>query len=403
VREVESRYLPHPKQVRFHRAKELYRLFLAGIGTGKTLAGVHECISMSLQNPQCDGCIVEPTFPMIRDVMLPVWKEWVDNSIWTYKKSEQKIVLWTGQNIFLRSAENPERIRGLNLAWAWGDELAQVPTADVWRILQGRIRDPRARRRGLFATTTPKGWNWLAKLFVNATSPTYRWIKARTSDNPYLPSDFVQGLRDDYGEEFARQELDADILELQGLVWPISPGVHCRWDTESARGRIKEWFGGIDWGYSAPSALVVGGRDEEGTWYLFEEWRKPRQLTEDIIEQMKSFSRKYRIHHWYADSAEPDRIKEVKNAGFACRPADKRRGAGIADVRSLLAVRGSTGRPRLHISPKMKWWLKEQEEFHYVEDTEDTIGENGDHLMDATRYMVHSVLNRRQIKGRVAA
>jgi hypothetical protein len=51
----------------------------------------------------------------------------------------------------------------------------------------------------------------------------------------------------------------------------------------------------------------------------------------------------------------------------------------------------------------MKWWLKEQEEFHYVEDTEDTIGENGDHLMDATRYMVHSVLNRRQIKGRVAA
>ena len=388
--------------MRFHKAPELYRLFLAGIGTGKTLAGVHECLAMSMANPLCDGCIVEPTYAMIRDVMLPVWKEWIPKSLYRLFKSEGRIELWTGQNIFLRSAENPERIRGLNLAWAWGDELAQVPTRDVWQILQGRIRDPRAKKRGLFATTTPKGWNWLAKMFLQARSDSYRWIRARTSDNPYLPEDFVRGLRQDYGEEFAAQELDAEILELQGLVWPINPRVNCRFDKAHAIRSCKDFVVGIDWGYSNPSAVVVGGFTEDGTWYLLEEWKKPRQLTEDIIEQLKKFYKKYRFEIVYADPAEPDRIREVKNAGFACKAADRARGAGLAEVRSLLAVRGD-GKPKMYIHPTLRGWLREQEDYHYVEESEDVEGDSGDHLMDATRYMVHSWENRREIRGRVAA
>jgi hypothetical protein len=53
-----SPYVPKPHQARFHALPHDEALFLAGVGAGKTLTGVHEAVFLAQDNPDCDGAIV---------------------------------------------------------------------------------------------------------------------------------------------------------------------------------------------------------------------------------------------------------------------------------------------------------------------------------------------------------
>ena len=67
------RYYPHPKQQTFHndRYKIRYRAVFAGTGSGKTLSGVFETLSILLENPSSVAYIFEPTYKMVTRILLP--------------------------------------------------------------------------------------------------------------------------------------------------------------------------------------------------------------------------------------------------------------------------------------------------------------------------------------------
>jgi hypothetical protein len=388
--EWSSLYVPHRHQRRFHSLPHREALFLGGVGAGKTLTGVHESVFLAQDNPLCDGCITSPTYPMLRDVIIPLWEEWVPEHLYTWKKSDQ-CFLWhpTGRKIFLRSADRPGRISGLNLAWAWLDEATQLLKPDVWNILRARIRDPRAQRRRLFTTTTPMGYNWLIKEFRHQGGV----IRARTADNISLADDFESGLRAKFGREYAAQYLDALILELQGLAWPIQPRVHSDWSLAWARRRCHSFFGAVDWGHAKPAALLVGGVDWDGRWYLVDEWYKRGKLHEEIAEQAKLMTDKWGVRRWWADGAEPEACKHLGLKGVPWENADKSVISGVQHVRSHVAVRND-GEPHLYVHRDLENWHRECDGYTFpgddAKEPEVPVGANGDHLMDTTRYMLYS-------------
>jgi phage terminase large subunit-like protein len=263
---VHSPYNPQHHQSRFHSLTATERLFLAGAGAGKTVTGLHDFIHSANVNSDCDGVIVAPTYPMFRDVILPAFERWIHPSLWTHKRGEQ-VVLWhpTGRRMFVRSATDPGRISGLTVGHAWFDEAALVRRDTAWKILQARVRDPRAVKRNLIATTTPEGYNWLIRAFAKPGRSS-AVIRARTADNRHLPDGFETGLRAAYGEEYAAQYLDAEVLELSGMAWPVMPGIHSpSWLTEDyVRAQCPHFFGSADWGVRNPAALLVGGVDHDG-------------------------------------------------------------------------------------------------------------------------------------------
>lgn len=403
-----SKYFPHPKQLRFHSATERYLLFLAGIGTGKTMAGIHHCLINGMRNPGYDGMIVSPTYPMLRDVILPLWKQYIPKDIYEYKVHDKQInVEYAGNRftIYLRSTENPDTIRGLNLAWAWCDEIAMCASEEAWDIIQGRIgRIKSIPHPQIFATTTPKGYNWLIKKFFKAEDKSqYRVIRARSSDNPWMPKSFIEALRRDYGEDFARQELDAEIVESSGLCWDIRD-VHTNWRERDIRdqGGLSRVVAGVDWGFSQPASIVVVGRTRNGTYYALEEWYAKGKLPRDIYKEMQRVRAKWNVKMFYCDSAEPARVAEAKQLGLPVKPVKKGEGSialGVNEVRSLLDISSKTGKPGMYISNNCKWLLKEAEDYHFDNESEKIIAGSGDHACDALRYAVHSELNKPKIRG----
>ncbi len=385
-----SPYVPNGPQRRFHALPHEEALFLAGVGAGKTLCGVHETAYMMQDNPESDFAIVSPTKQMLRRVVMPLWEEWIPSRLYTWKRSDERIV-WhpTGRDIFLGTAAEPGKLSGLNLCGAWLDEATQLLRNTVWNILRARIRCPRARRRRLFTTTTPLGFNWLIREFKTQGGI----IRARTADNTSLPPDFEAGLRAKFGPEYAAQYLDGQVLELQGLAWPIMHRIHCDWKLAWARRRIHSYFGALDWGHTAPAALLVGGVDWDGRWYLVDEWYRRGQLHEKIAKEARRLTDKWGVRRWWADPEDAEGCRHLSIAGVDWQPAQKAVVSGVQAVRSLTAVRAD-GQPRIYVGAWLKEWLRENEGYAFpgedAKEPEVPVGVNGDHLMDTTRYLVYS-------------
>lgn len=200
-------------QYTFLRSTARYRAFIAGVGAGKTYSGVLASLVACQQSER--GCIVAPTYPMLKDVVLPKFRDLASGGIGTLNKADLYADMTNGHRILFRSADKPERLRGLNLGWAWIDEAAQV-SEETWDILLGRLRLDPGRA---WITTTPKGHNWVHSRFVSAPTDEHETVRARTYDNPHLPDEYVESLEEQYTERFRRQEIEGQFIESQGALW----------------------------------------------------------------------------------------------------------------------------------------------------------------------------------------
>jgi hypothetical protein len=73
--------------------------------------------------PNSTGMIVAPTYPMLRDgprkMLLDIARP--AGILKTHNIFTGTIVLHGNRTILLRSADNPDRLRGDNLGWIWFD------------------------------------------------------------------------------------------------------------------------------------------------------------------------------------------------------------------------------------------------------------------------------------------
>lgn len=113
--------------------------------------------------------------------------------------------------------EDVERFRGPQHCLVWGDEFAAWRKLDEsWQMIEFGLRLGPAPHAIL--TTTPKRRPLLKMLMASAGTEVKR---AKTSDNPGLPTDRAAALYARYGgTTIGRQELDAEIIEdVAGALW----------------------------------------------------------------------------------------------------------------------------------------------------------------------------------------
>jgi len=200
-------------QGRFLMSDARYRAFIAGVGSGKTFAGVMATLKACQRSER--GAVVSPTYPMMKDVILPTFRDLAEPFIETLNKADLYADLSLGCRVLFRSADKPERLRGMNLGFAWVDEAALIDE-ETWDILLGRLRLDPGRA---WLTTTPKGHNWVYDRFVADPGDEHETVRASTSDNPHLPDDYIQSLEEQYTEKFRRQELGGEFIEAEGALW----------------------------------------------------------------------------------------------------------------------------------------------------------------------------------------
>jgi predicted phage terminase large subunit-like protein len=186
------------------------KLYSGGVGAGKTMAGVLQTLLMPAGSV---GCVVAPTYPMLRDVVLPALE--ATNAIVKPNLQAYAFELVGNRTVLLRSATHPDRLRGLNLDWFWMDE-ATYCKEEAYDVLLGRLRHDPQR---YWLTTTPKRDSWVFRRIVDAPDTDVRMITAPTTSNPFISPEFAKRLIRNYGTLLARREVFGEWVDVSGTVF----------------------------------------------------------------------------------------------------------------------------------------------------------------------------------------
>lgn len=362
--------------------------FVAGIGSGKTYAGAVRAIAYTASG---NGMVIAPTYPMLRTATQEPFFDLLNdlNVKFSFNKAEQEMDLF-GNKVFFRTGEHPDRLRGPNLMWGWLDEPAMQKEL-VWKVLEGRLR-----KRGkavtvagnihvsgmpsAWITGTPAGFNWVYERWAENDDPRYKMFTASTTENVYLPPEYVADLEASYSGEFAQQELHGQFVAFEGLIYDeFRHAVHVfDYDPPDDWLRVRA----IDFGYTNPLVVLWGALDEDGRLYVYDEHYKRRELMEYHAEHIKA---RGEVEWTVADHDAQDNA-ELRRHGIVTAKAKKDVMAGIQKVKARFITQAD-GKPRLFIHERCTNLLKELGQYRWKEDKEEPVKEN-DHAMDALRYMV---------------
>ena len=202
--------------------KHKFLALIGGFGSGKTIALVHKAIQLAYLNKGTTGLLLEPNYPLLHDILIPVLEAELTRLNIPYetrKTPNYNLYIYFSNKptlILLRSFENWERLIGVNASFIGVDEIDTVKketAAKAWQKLQGRLRAGNVRQ--MFTTSTPEGFGFLYDWFYKNQHKSDRAIiKAKTTDNPYLPRDYIDSLFANYPENLIEAYINGEFVNL---------------------------------------------------------------------------------------------------------------------------------------------------------------------------------------------
>jgi hypothetical protein len=210
-------YKPLPSQAQFLSLTTRIKGFSGPVGSGKSAALAFEAIRQAYVNEGRQGLLAAPTYAMLRDATLVSLFGMLEQQDVDYehRKTDGELTISASDSlVLLRSLEEPERLRGTNLAWFGIDELSYA-REDGWLRLEARLRDPKARKLCGFGVWTPQGHDWLYKRFIHEPVDGYSCVRARPFENRFLldkTPDYYERLESSYDPRFYKQEVLGEYL-----------------------------------------------------------------------------------------------------------------------------------------------------------------------------------------------
>jgi PBSX family phage terminase large subunit len=314
---------------------------------------------------------------------------------WEYHSShteEPGIHAPNGARALILSADNRrtiERLRGLNLAWWWIDEEAEVDKR-ARDILTQRLRV--GDYRNGFITTTPKGENHTYDFFVGDVDGQYREhgaadiyetddrlaiLRVPSHANPNTPDDYKEQLDRDHDGQFYEQEVLGKFVQFEGLIYPWFGDDHVVEELPQSE-TFDEVIYGVDWGFNNPSVILALGRQGD-QWTVLEEFYERRCTVGDMVDAAQRMADEWGTGRFYCDPAEASSIEEFSRSGLDARQAANDVTPGIQEVTSQ--------RDTLRVAASCQNVRNEFKQYQYKNggDSDDPEKKN-DHAMDALRY-----------------
>jgi len=354
-----------------------------GARSGKSYALAQLLIMRARNLPDLNVGVTRKTMPALKMTAMRLFvdllKKYKLYSAKNHNKMEHYYNLGSSRVQFF-SLDDPEKIKSSEFNYIWMEEATEFDYADYITLLT-RLSAPAApgMKNQIFLTLNPADANcWIAKNLL--PSPDTRVIYSSYKDNPFLGKDYIETLEslknidDNYYRVFTlgRWGRNKNII-YEGYAFVDAPPNNAR-----------EIIWGLDFGFNNPTALVKIYLADEGVT-AEEKLYKSGMTNKEIIDRLSSAIPPSRRHEpVYADAAEPDRIKEIYNAGFNIKPAHKAVKLGIISVKS---------RP-LFILKSSANLIKEIQSYVWKTDLNGNVLEDpvkfNDHALDALRYAVHT-------------
>lgn len=385
-----------PAQRDFVSLPNRFKLFLGGIGSGKSHVGA--LMALSRMRPGERGLVICPSYRLMSSVSQALLLDFLnaEDCSYTFKKSEESL-LFNNCLTFFRSAERVDLLRGLSASWLWCDEMV---SEELWKVAMGRLRYGENQQAWL--TTTPAGFNWVYDLWTS-DNPEYGMVQSSSRQNTYLPEDYLKSLEMNYSGSFADQELEGKFTSPSGLVYSeFSRAVH--YVDPFPIPRSWRRVAAIDFGYVHSFACLWVAFDEDGRAYAYKEYKQPQRLLREHAEVLRSGDK---VEYFLSDHDSQDR-RELHALGINTHAAKKDVVPGIQSVKARLQVQGD-GRPRLYVFKSCPKLAKEFGTYSWYETNSQVTADEKvvkieDDLCDCLRYLSYYEERRsRSCVGTVSA
>ncbi len=196
---------------------------VAGLGAGKTTAACYKALHLAQMNPShVPGMICEPTYPMCRDVLKPTMDRILEELEIEYEfhASHYNYYVRIGggvKEIRVRNGQDPQRLAGSNVGWAILDEAGQQKE-ETFKIANSRVRHADSKCRQVILVGTPEGFNYFYQVSEAQKLETTRTIRAKTTDNRFLPDDYLDRLGH-FSDEEKQKYVEGQFIASGGRVY----------------------------------------------------------------------------------------------------------------------------------------------------------------------------------------
>lgn len=234
----------HKTQETIASSPARFRVLAAGRRWGKSRLGSALCVAEGLKGGR--AWWVAPSYKlaavgwrMIRRLATPIPGVEI-------RKVDRMAVFPGGGEVQVRSADDPDSLRGEGLDLAVMDECAFMAEAAWTEALRPALSD---REGKAMFISTPKRRNWFFRLYsAGLDGGTWQSWQLPTADNPYISTDEISSARDNLPEDIFRQEYLAEFLEGEGAVFRNITACMNAQPTTPADHEGHNIVLGVDWG-----------------------------------------------------------------------------------------------------------------------------------------------------------
>ena len=350
-------------------------------------------LAWALKYPGSVGYIFEPSYPMIKRILFPTLESkdllgcpypFEQNPLVAeFSRGDMRLTFSNGSQWWFVSLDDAEKAEGPNVDYIHIDEARLVRHLDTAWLTSVR----RLRKSGRcivpinpsiwLTTTTDSPGSALYNITENpeTASPEMKIYRWSIFENLTLTKQFIAEIVRTHTGGLADRFIYGRFAAVGAGSIPFDTTKHVR---ELDKSLINEMRYGVDFGWSAPSAIVANAFDPDRRGYVVDEFYKTETTDEELAAAAKEMQNEWGKGVFYCDARFPQSILKLCRAGLNAKPYTFKREDGLRELGSRFSV-ASDGQPRQFVSKRCVNLISELLE--YREDVKER-----DHAVDATRY-----------------
>ena len=358
-----------------------YLVLYGGAGSGKSRFAAQKNIGRCLVNEEERILVVrkvartlrESTFVELREALHQFGP--LGQGV-KFNKSTLDIQFPNGAEIIHAGLDDVEKLKSISgVTSIWFEEATEGVETDLVQ-LDLRMRGACPTYFQIILTFNPVNVrSYLKRRFVDETFPDSMVLHTTYKDNRFVGDEYravLEGIQDETYRDVYLLGKWGQVR--RGLIYPD-------WFTAPAIPEGETVYG-LDFGFNVATALVEV-TEHDGDLYARQHLYETHLTNADLIERLKATVPDKRTAI-YCDAAEPQRIEEIRRAGFNAKPADKDVLKGIDSIKART----------LNVHEKSKDLVTELRDYRWTEAKDGEIldkpRKQADHAMDALRYAVHT-------------
>jgi PBSX family phage terminase large subunit len=382
-----------PAQRKFMDSTKKEVLYSGAFRAGKSLALCYQLIKQVIRNPTNSVLLCRKTCSHLPHTTLKTLLEGDDSppvlppNSYKHHQKEQYIQLNGGGRIYYFGLNDPMKIFSMSLGAVGIDEAIELEEGEYLKLL-GRLSLKSGTRQMFLVTNPGVPGHWLYKRFFENKHHNREVIIAKTIDNPHLPPDYIESLKD-YPETLYRRFALGEWTTLEGAVFTNFNRKINLTSVDYTDLYWNEYYIGVDIGFTDPSCLLLIGK-KGSRLTVIREFYKTRCLQDRIIKEIQD------MYRWcnnpcsiIVDPSQAGLIATLESLGFPVKKANNDIYSGISLIRQALEKR--TDIPDLMIDSSCINLIKEMELYCYKPGTENPI-DKFNHAIDSLRYVLNEIL-----------